>query len=182
MHLHVIFALTIGLSVCSSAVKCPCGWRFKAHNTIYTHRLSTDFSASPDARPALNDPQAASFNRDWMIYDFEQRADNPTIRLNAKYDFENVEIVDKHLIMKQRAFSQADFDAYRTVSMARIQSRRIDMTHGTYRTVFKLEGNHGGACAGFFWYRVSANSIIHWQCFYLHVSCRMTVQRLISRL
>jgi len=161
MHRHVIFALIVGLAASSLAVKCPCGWRFKTHNATYTHRLSTDFSTFADARPALDDPKAARFNGDWMIYDFEQHSDNAAIRLNAKYDFENVEIVDKHLVMKQRAFSQADFEAYRTVSMARIQSRRIDMTHGTYRTTFKLEGYHGGACAGFFWYHVSANGILY---------------------
>lgn len=30
------------------------------------------------------------------------------------------------------------------------------MVHGTYRTVFKVEGSTGGACAGFFWYHVSS--------------------------
>ncbi|KIW87336.1 uncharacterized protein Z519_11972 [Cladophialophora bantiana CBS 173.52] len=54
--------------------------------------------------------------------------------------------------MRQRGFSRADFDAYSTVSIAGIQSRRLDMLHGTYRTVFKVEGSEGGACAGFFWY------------------------------
>jgi hypothetical protein len=57
--------------------------------------------------------------------------------------------------MKQRGLTQAEFDAYGTVSIAGIQSRRLDMLHGSYRTVFKLEGSHGGACAGFFWYHVS---------------------------
>lgn len=167
MHLHTVFALSLSLSVFALAAKCPCGWRFKAHNTVYTHRLYTDFSTSLDARPALNDPEAAAFNHDWMIYNFEQGADNPKIRLNAKYDFENVEIVDKHLVMKQRAYSQADLEAYRKVSMARIQSRTLGMTHGTYRTIFKLEGDHGGACAGFFWYHVSASNRLHGTGFWL---------------
>lgn len=155
-HLHGVFAFSLTLLVFSSATKCPCGWRLETHNTIYTHRLYTDFSTSPDARPAFDDPTASVFNNNWMVYNFEQRSDNPDIRLNAKYDVENVEIVDSHLVMKQQAYSRADLEAYRTVSMARIQSRRVDMLHGTYRAIFKLEGDHGGACAGFFWYHVSA--------------------------
>src|SRR5262245_6111091 len=57
--------------------------------------------------------------------------------------------------MKQRGVSEAAVDAYATVSIAGIQSRRFDMLHGSYRSVFKVEGSTGGACAGFFWYHVS---------------------------
>ncbi|EXJ59931.1 hypothetical protein A1O7_04079 [Cladophialophora yegresii CBS 114405] len=54
--------------------------------------------------------------------------------------------------MKQRGLTQTEFDDYGTVSIAGIQSRRLDMLYGSYRTVFKLDGSDGGACAGFFWY------------------------------
>lgn len=45
------------------------------------------------------------------------------------------------------------------MSIAAIQSRTLDMLHGTYRIVFKLEGSHGGACAGFFWYHDDRSEI-----------------------
>lgn len=154
-HLYNVLAFSLTLLVFSSAAKCPCGWSLRQHDVVYTHRLYTDFSTLPNARPVFSDPKALTFNSDWMIYNFTQGSDNPAIRLNAKYDIKNVEVVDKHLVMKQRAYSQADFEAFRTVSVARIQSRNVDMLYGTYRTVFKLEGSHGGTCAGFFWYHVS---------------------------
>lgn len=76
------------------------------------------------------------------------------MRLDTKYDWTNTAIQDKHLVLRQRAYSPEDLKAYRPVSIAGIQSRAVDLLHGTYRTTFKLEGSKGGACAGFFWYRV----------------------------
>jgi len=53
----------------------------------------------------------------------------------------------------------ADFNSYATVSIAGIQSRRLDMLHGSYRTIFKVEGSSGGSCAGFFWYHDDESEI-----------------------
>ncbi|OQV08052.1 hypothetical protein CLAIMM_12379 [Cladophialophora immunda] len=95
----------------------------------------------------------------WLLAEPHTRADNPTIRLNAKYDWTNVKIKGKHLVLRQRGYSQKDREAYATVSIAGIQSRQIDMRYGTYRAVFKVEGSNGGACAGFFWYRDDRSEI-----------------------
>lgn len=89
-----------------------------------------------------------------MIYDYWQRADNPEIRIDAKYDSGNVKIQDKQMRLQQLGFTAADQQAGGHVSMAGLQSRRLDIIHGTFRTTFKVEGANGGSCASFFWYRV----------------------------
>jgi hypothetical protein len=135
---------------------CPCGWWLKNHESIYTHQVYEDFGDYPiDVDSMLGNPLAARFNEEWMIYDYWLSADNPAIRFDTKYGWHNVEIKDRHLLLRQRGFSKADQASFATVSIAGIQSRRVDMLHGTYRAVFKLEGSHGGSCAGFFWYHVS---------------------------
>ena len=93
-----------------------------------------------------------------MIYDYRQEGNRAKAWLSAKYDWHNVEIKDHHLVMKQRGFSQAEFDASATISIAGLQTQKRNMLHGSYRTVFNVEGSNGGACAGFFWYHVSVTS------------------------
>jgi hypothetical protein len=103
----------------------------------------------------LTDPAASSFTNQWLIYDYWQRADNPTVRIDAKYDLANVQLRDKMLVMQQKGYSDADRKAGRRISMSGFQSKRLDIIHGTFRTTFKVEGANGGSCASFFWYRVS---------------------------
>ncbi|KAK5377513.1 hypothetical protein LTR20_001974 [Exophiala xenobiotica] len=98
MHSHIIGALTIILASLSYGADCPCGWRLKEQNALYTHRLLEDFSQYPDVTSILNNPTAI--------------ADNPAIRLNAKYDWRNVEIKNKSLVLKQRRYSADDLNAY----------------------------------------------------------------------
>ena len=85
-----------------------------------------------------------------MIYDYAQPADNPTIRIDAKYDHSNVRVQDGALQLIQKGYSDADLAAKKPISMAGIQSRRLDIIHGTFRSTFKLEGSDGGSCASFF--------------------------------
>ncbi|KAJ9611764.1 hypothetical protein H2200_004948 [Cladophialophora chaetospira] len=58
-------------------------------------------------------------------------SDNPDVRLNAKYDWSNVEIKDQHLIMKQRGFSQEELSTYGTVSDDRSEIDIELVTPGT---------------------------------------------------
>ena len=101
----------------------------------------------PDVDDFLDQKQAdvELFLTDWMIYDYWQRADNPAIRIDAKYDISNVQIKDGNLLMRQNGYKG---DSH--ISMAGLQSRRLDILYGTFRTVFKVEGNDGGSCASFF--------------------------------
>ncbi|ETN45358.1 uncharacterized protein HMPREF1541_09189 [Cyphellophora europaea CBS 101466] len=96
----------------------------------------------------LSDGKAKSFLQDWMIYDYWQRADDPAIRVDAKYNHQNVRVQDGSLLLLQKGFTDGTH-----VSMAGIQSKRIDILHGTFRAIFKVTGDSGGSCAGFFWYR-----------------------------
>ncbi len=93
---------------------------------------------------------AATFREPWLIYDFPLPADNPTIRIDAKYDTQNVQVKDGELKMKQLAFKSGD----KHISISGIQSHKLDIGHGTFRTVFNVRGADGGSCASFFWYRV----------------------------
>lgn len=99
----------------------------------------------------LTDDKAQVFRDDWIIYDYWQRADNSDIRIDAKYDHGNVQVKDGTLLMTQKGYQSGE--PY--ISMAGIQSKRLDIEHGTFRTVFKVTGDAGGSCASFFWYRVS---------------------------
>lgn len=70
MHFQIMWALVLTLVSLSSAAKCPCGWRLKERDAVYTHRLDEDFSQYPNIKSVLNNPEAAVFNRAWMIYDY----------------------------------------------------------------------------------------------------------------
>lgn len=85
-----------------------------------------------------------------MVYDYWQRADNPAFTIDAKYDSSNVAIHDKLLKLQQRGFTDSDRAAGKHISMAGLQSRRLDIIHGTFRSTFKVEGSSGGSCASFF--------------------------------
>ena len=93
-----------------------------------------------------------------MIYDFWKNADNPNIRLNTKYDAQNVQIKDRLLHMVQKAYTDLNLDRWDPVSISGMQTRATDILHGTFRTELKLEGYNGGSCASFFWYHVSDRS------------------------
>jgi len=70
MHFHVIVVLSLTLVSPSLSVNCPCGWLLAEQNAVYTTQLYEDFSQYPDLPSVLDNPKAASFNRNWMIYDY----------------------------------------------------------------------------------------------------------------
>jgi hypothetical protein len=107
----------------------------------------------------VTDPAAQPFTNQWMVYDYWQRADNPAVRIDAKYDISNVQIHDRLLKMQQLGFTVDGQKTGKHISMAGLQSRRLDIIHGTFRTTFKVEGANGGSCASFFWYRVRLSTL-----------------------
>ena len=102
----------------------------------------------------LTDDKVKPFRDDWMLYDYWQKADNPAIRIDAKYDHQNVRIKDGLLLLEQKGYEGGDSH----ISMAGVQSNKLDIVYGTFRTVFKVTGDDGGSCASFFWYRVSLSA------------------------
>jgi hypothetical protein len=88
---------------------------------IYTHEINYDFSKMPDVSNMLTDDRAKAFREDFMIYDYWQRADNPAIRVDAKYDHQNVFVKDGELLMVQKGYSVGEH-----VSMAGIQTKHLD--------------------------------------------------------
>ena len=63
---------------------------------------------------------------------------------------ENVQIEDGNLVLIQRAYSEEDAEARNAVGVAGIQSKTLDILHGTFRTTMKIEGANGGSVASFF--------------------------------
>jgi hypothetical protein len=113
---------------------------------------SHDFSTYKDnIDKVLTDDKSKDFRNDWQLYDYWQRADNPTIRVDAKYDHDNVQIKDGALVLEQKGWKEGD----EKVSMAGIQSKLLNIGYGTFTTVFKVTGDDGGSVASFFWYKVS---------------------------
>lgn len=141
------------------AKDCPCGWRIGRSNELYTHSIDYDFSQYPDMENLLSDKRASSFLSQWMIYDFWHNSDNPNIRLNAKYDAKNVHVRGGELHLIQKAYSDEDRQAFRATSVAGVQSREVDILHGTFRAVMKVSGATGGSCASFFWYHDDKSEI-----------------------
>lgn len=91
--------------------------------TVYTHRSVHRFTdyRDRDIAKMLTDDGAKAFREDFMIYDFWQRADNPDVRVDAKYDHSNVFVEDGFLYLQQKAYTSGEH-----VSMAGIQTRRTD--------------------------------------------------------
>lgn len=151
---HIILSILALLNVASTQ-SCGCGYKLAAYDGIpfYTHRIVYDFSTyKDDIDKMLTDDKAKDFRNDWILYDYWQRADNPEIRVDAKYDHQNVQIKDGLLVLEQKGFEE---NPGAHVSMSGIQTKRLDIGHGTFKTVFKVTSDDGGSCASFFWYKVS---------------------------
>ncbi|EXJ59932.1 hypothetical protein A1O7_04080 [Cladophialophora yegresii CBS 114405] len=73
MHFLLIIS-TLALSTIvhhTGSADCPCGWLLDDQATVYAHHLYEDFSDYPiDVDSMLDNPLAAHFNEDWMIYDY----------------------------------------------------------------------------------------------------------------
>lgn len=140
-------------------------------DTVYSHEINYDFDKMPDVANMLTDDKAKAFTKDFMIYDYWQRADNPAIRVDAKYDVANVFVKNGELLMIQKGYKAGEH-----VSMAGIQTKHLDsecqgsgacldtdrstVLHGTFRATFKVTGDNGGSCASFFWYRGSTTGLL----------------------
>jgi hypothetical protein len=129
---------------------CPCGWRTET-GEMYTHRIYNNFKEYPDVTvDILTDPQAKSFTEEFLINGYPRPADNPAIRVDMQFSPENVQIEDGNLVLIQRAYSEEDAEARNAVGVAGIQSKTLDILHGTFRTTMKIEGANGGSVASFF--------------------------------
>jgi hypothetical protein len=129
---------------------CPCGWRAET-GEMYTHRIYNNFKEYPDVTvDILTDPQAKPFTEEFLINGYPRPADNPAIRVDMQFSPENVQIEDGNLVLIQRAYSEEDAEARNAVGVAGIQSKTLDILHGTFRTTMKIEGANGGSVASFF--------------------------------
>ena len=129
---------------------CPCGWRTET-GEMYTHRIYNNFKEYPDVTvDILTDPQAKPFTEEFVINGYPRPADNPAIRVDMQFSPENVQIEDGNLVLIQRAYSEEDAEARNAVGVAGIQSKTLDILHGTFRTTMKIEGANGGSVASFF--------------------------------
>jgi hypothetical protein len=138
------------LAVAGGLPKCPCGWRLST-GEHYTHRIHNNFKDYPDViKDILTNPVAKPFTDEFLINGYARPADNPTIRVDMQYSHDNVQFRDGNLLLIQRAYSAEDAIARKAVGVAGIQSRALDILHGTFRTTLKVEGATGGSVASFF--------------------------------
>ena len=149
MILTVLLSI-LHLALAAQAPLCPCGWKL-ATGEQYTHRIYKDFSRFSDVtRNIVTDRKAKPFTDEFLINGYKRPADNPDIRVDMQFSPNNVQLKDGNLLLIQRAYSQADAKARKAVSIAGIQSRTLDILHGTFRTTMKIEGTNGGTVASFF--------------------------------
>lgn len=149
----------IGLSIKVPSAAAPaskncCAWRLDNH-IIYTDRIFDDFSRYPQVSDVLFNPNARQLTSEWLIYDFPKKSDNPTTDLDERFEAQNVQLIDGTLILKQQGYSAADERARKPVRIAGIQSRAVDILHGSFRVVMKVTNDHGGTVSSFFWHSVS---------------------------
>lgn len=138
------------LALAGPSPTCPCGWQLKT-GEHYTHRIYYDFDRFPDVtKDILTNPKAKPLTNAFLINGYDRPADNPDIRVDMHFSPDNVQLQDGNLILIQRAYSEADAKARKAVSVAGIQSKTLDILHGTFRTTMKIEGAHGGTVASFF--------------------------------
>lgn len=138
------------LAQAGGSPKCPCGWRLPTGEQ-YTHRIYNNFRHYSDVtKNILTDPNARPFTNEFLINGYDRPADNPTIRVDMQFSPDNVQMKDGNLILIQRAYSEEDAKARKAVSVAGIQSKTLDILHGTFRTTMKIQGANGGSVASFF--------------------------------
>lgn len=133
---------------------CPCGWIDDASGLVYTHRIKHDFSTWPDVVDLKKDVRAKALMDDFMIYDFAKASDNHDVRLDVEYEASNIQVKNGAMIMKQKGYTVEDHKKWNPVSISGLQTRNIDILHGSFRVEMKLSGFEGSTCASFFWYHV----------------------------
>lgn len=154
MHfLLQLFVLLAGIAT-AGKIDCPCGWQLSDKPERYTNRIYQDFSQYPSATNLVSNSKVKKFTQQWVINGFLLPTDDPTNAHDQQFNADSVSITDGYLQLKQLAYSQADAEANNPVNIAGIQTKTLDILHGSFRTVLKITGATGGSCASFFWYHV----------------------------
>ncbi|KAI9835434.1 MAG: hypothetical protein M1819_002352 [Sarea resinae] len=135
--------------------RCECGYRLQDTDAYYTYLLTSNFTNYTDAT-ALNS-RSANFSTDWTVQSWSSNA-TQSDPFPRTYSESNVFIQDGVLVMRQGAYSVADREANRSVSIAAIVSKRDDFLHGSFRAVFNVSEDRGSV-GGFFWYHDNDNEI-----------------------
>lgn len=142
--------------VIASSTSCPCGWRLRDKTTVFTHRLHNDFSR-------FSSPKQLS--RQWLINGYYRGSVNAAVQQHQQFEVTNVALENGVLTLKQPGYSDEDRIANKPVRVAGIQSRNVDILHGSFRTILKIEGASGasgGSVGSFFWYHVSMGRATEW--------------------
>ncbi len=140
-----IILLILPFPSSTASIPCPCGWKLRSGNEHFTHHLYNDFSKFS---------RREDLSRDWLINGYFRQSDNLAIRLNQQFGVQNVQVNRGLLNLKQPGYSDEDMRQNKAISIAGVQSKALEILHGSFRTVMKIEGATGGAVGSFFWYHV----------------------------
>lgn len=157
-------ALNLATLVFVGVVSCACECGYVLHDTgaYFTHVLSSNFSAYPDATSLNTNPATSNLSRDWTVQSWSAGTgpDNPIPRRN---DEANVYVQDGTLTMRQIGYTAQDKADNKSVSIAAIVSKEDQILHGSFRTVLKVSEDRGSV-GGFFWYHVSLPAPLNLYC------------------
>lgn len=138
-----------------SKTNCPCGWQLADGSARFTNRLYHDFSQFPSATDITSNPKAKQFSQLWDINNYTLRTNDPVHAHDQRFISDNVIFSDGYLQLIQPGYSAADAAANNPVQIAGIQTKTLDILHGSFRIEIKITGSNGGAVGSFFWYHVS---------------------------
>ena len=151
-----VVLLLLFLTSITNAATCQCGWRMKDSAELFTHRIFSDFQQYPDAKSLPDNPNASAFSTRWWINSWSRASKNLSTHSNMQYDPKNVEIRRGTLVLKQSGYTAEDRFMNKSVTVAGVQSKNVDILYGSFRTVMKIEGaRNGNAVGAFFWNHVS---------------------------
>ena len=144
----------------AAKVNCPCGWQLSSPSPgtspiHFTHRIYDDFSQYDDTSDLLSSPKARRFSEQWVVDGYLLPTNDPEHAHDQQFNPDSVSINSGHLLLKQLAYSDEDKALNRPVQISGIQTRTLDVLHGSFRVVLKLNGAKGGSVGSFFWYHVS---------------------------
>lgn len=158
--MYLLLLLLLGL-ICANVtakVDCPCGWQMSGTANRYAYRLYDDFSKYPSAKNLVSSSKAKGFKEQWVINGFLLPSSDPASR-DQQFNADSVSLSDGYLHLKQLAYSPADLATDKPIQIAGIQTKVLDILHGSFRTVFKITGATGGSVGSFFWYHNDSSEI-----------------------
>lgn len=161
-----IISLVMASSVIRTArAQCECGYEVKGDR--YTHAILTNFGRMLD----VDDVSEGSGNEltDWEVQEWGVNASTRglDVLLPKQNDAANVWVQGGALKMRQKAYSKADGEEGKPVSVAEIVTRRDDILYGSFRARYAIkveENTSGGAVAGFFFYHVCGDYMKNLPC------------------